>query len=449
MRYIKSFSILVLLFFGSFAWSQVQLRYEGYIEDGGVPVNQNSQAFTVRIRKPGCATAAPGLSDYSTATINIVNGEFNLTPTFNEAQFAAAMDPLTDWGGGGSCGPGSAREMQIGWSGEVFNVALQDAPRAIVSTVAQSAQKLSSRTQDQFLKIDSFAAQTPLTNAQVNTLVQLVNGTATNYMRTSDTAAGDLSGTFAAPIVDGIQGVGLLATAPTLNQVLKFNGTAWAPAVDNAGTGTVTNVTSLNAFLTVTSPTTTPALTLNVGTGANTVAAGNDTRIVNAIQNNGSTTGAALIIGTNDNFNLNFETNGTNKLTILNTGNVGIGISSPTSTLHVAGTTRLGASSSTISKVIFCNPTINVNLDITGGSKENVASANNECTGVESGMVLSCSFVSENSTLSSRRYSWTVVAPDAADQSNNRLRVRITNGSGSDTIPIGGRLDLACMGFKP
>ncbi|MFN3697492.1 MAG: beta strand repeat-containing protein, partial [Pseudobdellovibrio sp.] len=50
------------------------------------------------------------------------------------------------------------------------------------------------------------------------------------------------------------------------------------------GGGTVSSVTSANSYLTITSGTTTPVLTLNVGTSANTVAAGDDTRITGALQ---------------------------------------------------------------------------------------------------------------------------------------------------------------------
>jgi hypothetical protein len=43
------------------------------------------------------------------------------------------------------------------------------------------------------------------------------------------TAAGDVSGSFDALSVDKIKGVAVSATAPTNNQILQYNGTAWAP----------------------------------------------------------------------------------------------------------------------------------------------------------------------------------------------------------------------------
>ncbi len=55
-------------------------------------------------------------------------------------------------------------------------------------------------------------------------------------------------------------------------------------ALIGGGSGTVTNVSSANPYLSVATGNTTPSLTVNVGTMANTVAAGNDSRITNALQ---------------------------------------------------------------------------------------------------------------------------------------------------------------------
>jgi hypothetical protein len=157
---------------------------------------------------------------------------------------------------------------------------------------------------------------------------------------------GDLSGSLTASssvTVVGLRGTGVSASAPTSNQVLKFNGSLWSPGGISSGEvsglsttistalapyvtqtafnaafpsctaaqtiswnsttnvfscqtipssgGTVTAVTSGNAALTVTSGTTTPALTLNVGTTSGSVAAGNDSRFASALQSGGTVTG--------------------------------------------------------------------------------------------------------------------------------------------------------------
>lgn len=66
---------------------------------------------------------------------------------------------------------------------------------------------------------------------------------------------------------------------------LNWTGSGFTCAgVSGASGGTVTDVTSTNNYLSIVNGTSTPALTINVGTVANTLAAGNDSRIVNALQ---------------------------------------------------------------------------------------------------------------------------------------------------------------------
>jgi hypothetical protein len=69
-----------------------------------------------------------------------------------------------------------------------------------------------------------------------------------------------------------------------------------APA---AGAGTVTSVTSANSYLTVATTTTTPVVTAVVGTTANTLAAGDDSRITGAVQQTAYNGDIANVLDTN------------------------------------------------------------------------------------------------------------------------------------------------------
>ncbi|MFN3697734.1 MAG: hypothetical protein ACK4VO_09870, partial [Pseudobdellovibrio sp.] len=90
----------------------------------------------------------------------------------------------------------------------------------------------------------------------------------------------------------GLMGVGTATPSYTLdvsgtintNTGYRFpDGTVQSTAFTGGG-GTVSSVTSANGYLTVMNSTTTPVLSVNVGTASGTVAAGNDTRIIGALQ---------------------------------------------------------------------------------------------------------------------------------------------------------------------
>lgn len=75
----------------------------------------------------------------------------------------------------------------------------------------------------------------------------------------------------------------LAPTCVTANSFLQWNGTDFdCVAVSGSGLGTVTEVTSANTYLSVTNGTSTPQLTINVGTTAGTLAAGDDSRFTDA-----------------------------------------------------------------------------------------------------------------------------------------------------------------------
>ena len=71
--------------------------------------------------------------------------------------------------------------------------------------------------------------------------------------------------------IQSLRGIALAATAPVSGQVLFYNGSNWGPITIPNSIGTVTNVSSTNSDIVVISGSTTPTLTLNVGTGANQI----------------------------------------------------------------------------------------------------------------------------------------------------------------------------------
>ena len=67
-------------------------------------------------------------------------------------------------------------------------------------------------------------------------------------LRLTDAAGGDLSGTFGAALVVGLQGHAVSNTAPTTGQVLTFDGTKWAPAAASGGVGMDGSFLATGAF---------------------------------------------------------------------------------------------------------------------------------------------------------------------------------------------------------
>ncbi len=101
--------------------------------------------------------------------------------------------------------------------------------------------------------------------------------------------------------VTKLRGFNISATAPSANQVLAFMGGNWTPA--NAPTGSVTTVmagTGLSGGPITSSGT----LSVNFGTSSGTVAAGNDTRLVQALQSINNLSDVANVITARTNLGL-------------------------------------------------------------------------------------------------------------------------------------------------
>ncbi|WP_298709233.1 hypothetical protein [uncultured Chitinophaga sp.] len=72
------------------------------------------------------------------------------------------------------------------------------------------------------------------------TLPKLAPGLIPTSLPPNGAAGGDLGGTYPNPNVARIQTIPVAVTAPAAGQVLKYSGTEWAPAADNAGGGALT-----------------------------------------------------------------------------------------------------------------------------------------------------------------------------------------------------------------
>ncbi len=167
-------------------------------------------------------------------------------------------------------------------------------------------------------------------------------------------AGGDLDGNYPDPVVTAIQGNSVATTTPTTDQVLKWNGSTWAPATDNAGfspwftSGTNVYYNSGDVGIGTSSPDGSLEVFSNGNLSDPQILLhenGNDYARLRMQNNN---TGnywsiAAYIASNNQNDRLNFW-NGTSGdvMTITGDGQVGIGVGiSPKVAFHVGDTRRV------------------------------------------------------------------------------------------------------------
>jgi len=216
-----------------------------------------------------------------------------------------------------------------------------------------------------------------------------------NKLGTSSTFAGDVSGTSSTTSVDKIKGKSVVPGAYSAGQTLKYDGTNWVNAVlgfsDLSGSASTsqlptipvskggTGVTSLTANrLLASDGTGSTVTTFNCGIGqlltfdASGVMGCTNYASSSLFTNGGNSFAGAATLGTNDAYDLNFETGGSTRMTVTSSGNVGIGTTTPSVKLSVNGQVSLGTGNSldvaNISNIVYAFGDTNTYTSGGGGS---------------------------------------------------------------------------------
>ena len=233
------------------------------VKSDNTPVISPTTQFRIRVKSPGGENCLLW-EEFQTKDLSTSNGAFSITigdTSLGPAQrtqtnitnpntaapftLGQVFNNRAPYASGLSCAIGSAYNPITG-PGRVLEVSFsetgappyEDMPPATINIVpfAYNSSELDGYQASDFLKIDPTSTYTTLTPTQVDTLVDIINGVDTQYLRSNATFGGDVSGTYNAISVNRIRGTNVVATAPTLNQVLKFDGTNWVPSTDATGT---------------------------------------------------------------------------------------------------------------------------------------------------------------------------------------------------------------------
>src|SRR6188768_3250829 len=121
---------------------------------------------------------------------------------------------------------------------------------------------------------------------------KLAAGVIPTSLPPNGTAGGDLTGSYPNPLVSKIQNIGVSNTAPTSGQVLKFNGTQWAPAAESGGSFTLPYTSSASNAANLMSLTNT-----GTGSGLEGVNSSTNANVSGIIGRISSTTPGAMAAG--------------------------------------------------------------------------------------------------------------------------------------------------------
>ncbi|AZZ37911.1 hypothetical protein CIK05_14245 [Bdellovibrio sp. qaytius] len=319
----RLFIILAMMFASLAAQAQVaafgpQLTYHGRIID-----TQNSNApvtgaakFLLQIVHPTLTTCVlyqeiqnqnltPGDGNF-TLTVNGGTSSLPLATNFQDVFITDSTRTMTCINGGVAPGTANARRLNVYFSingGATYEpLPSQDINYVPLAIEALNTNAVGGFGASSLLRVaNSGVPQTglpALTGAHFTELMNTLIGQSSYYItsagavaRFTDPLEGDITGVQSATVLSRIFGRPLTAVSSTFigGEVLYYNGTNWIAKQGSAGT--VQSITSSSTpYITISgaapsfNPTVDALITLNVGTTAGSVAAGDDARIVGALQ---------------------------------------------------------------------------------------------------------------------------------------------------------------------
>ncbi|MFV8258336.1 tail fiber domain-containing protein [Bdellovibrio bacteriovorus] len=329
--------------------------------------------------------------------------------------------------------------------------------------------------------VTSVTASAPLASsggATPNITITQANTTTNGYLSSTDwntfnnklgaasTFSGDVSGTSSTTSVDKIKGKSVTPAAYATGQTLRYNGTDWVNTllgfadisgsiatsqlpvvpVSKGGTG-VSSLTANRLLASDGTGATVTAFTCAVGQlmtfDAGGVMGCTSYASSGLFANGGNSFGAAATLGTNDAQALNLETNNATRMTILSSGDVGIGTASPTTQLEVVG-------SATTSKGIQVN-----NTNSSGGAYFSAKAGTNSLSlgtwGQGSGTTLT--YLESNSSwnfkISTMTNTAITFATNTSGGANERMRIDNAGNVGIGTASPSSLLHVTTSAASP